>query len=199
VPSLDPIRWCAVAAVFGGALWEAWGGALLLVPGHLYLFWGVVALIVPLLFSVTLVGLYNTLSGWWKVLGGMGLALAGAGLFVALCGSVWAEVLPMADVTPVCAFFAHRGLPPYMLNWILYMSTALVMIGVAVLGVRTLGSWSVVPLVGGLLGWVFYGTDLGSTLGLFVANIASGLLFGLSWVAVGYILWTSRNMPAANL
>jgi hypothetical protein len=56
------VRWYGMAAELGGVLWEAWGGALLLVPGHLYLLWGVVALIVPLLFSVALVGLYTTLS-----------------------------------------------------------------------------------------------------------------------------------------
>ncbi len=94
--------------MMGGTLWEAWGGALLLVPGHLYLFWGFVALIVPLLFSVALVGLYTTLTGWLTLVGGKGLALAGMGSFVALCESMWAEVLPMADVTPVCVSTLRR-------------------------------------------------------------------------------------------
>jgi hypothetical protein len=178
-----------VAAVLGGVLWEAWGGALLLMPGHFSYFGSFAALVVPLLFSVALVGLYTTLSGWWKLLGGMGLVLAGAGLFVALCGSVWAELLPMADVTPVCFYFAERGLLQYVLNWVPDLCTALVVIGAAVLGAKALGRWSVVPLAGGLFGWVFYVTDFGRTLALFLANIAFGLLFGLSWVGLGYVLW----------
>jgi hypothetical protein len=192
------IRWSGAAAVLGGALWEAWGGALLLVPGHLYRFWGIVALIVPLLFSVALVGLYTTLTGRWKVLGGMGLVLTGAGLFVALCGSVWAELLPVADVTPACVYFAGKGLPQYMLDWASYLCAALVVIGVAVLRAMTLGRWSVVPLVVSLIGWVFYVTDFGSTVGLIIANIVFGLLFGLSWVVLGYVLWTRRSMPAGQ-
>jgi len=184
--------------MLGGTLWEVWGGALFLVPGHLYLFWGFVALIVPLLFSVALVGLCTTLRGWWRVLGGTGLALAGAGLFVAFCGSVWAQVLPMADVTPVCAYFAERGVTLYMLDWVFGLSTALVVIGVAVLGEKTLGRWSVAPLTGGLFGWACYVTDFGSTPGLFLAYIAFSLLFGLGWVVLGLRLWTGRGMLVGN-
>jgi hypothetical protein len=198
VTSSRLIRWCGIAGVFGGVLWEAWGGALLLVPGHLYRVWGFVALIVPLLFSVALGGLYTTLTGRWKVIGGTGLVLAVAGLFVALCGSVWAKVLPVADVTPVCVYFARRGLPQYMLGWVSYLSTASVVVGLAVLRAKALGRWSVVPLVVGLIGGVFYVTDFGSTVGLLLANIVFGLLFGLSWVLLGYVLWSCRGMPARH-
>ncbi|HSL01868.1 MAG TPA: hypothetical protein VK869_16140 [Rubrobacteraceae bacterium] len=171
---------------------------MLLVPGHLYLVWSVVALVVPLLFSVALVGLYTMLRGWWKVLGGMGLVLAGTGLFVALCGSVWGRVLPVADVASVCGFLGEKGVPTYMLDWVTYPCTALLTIGVAVLRLRTLGRWSAVPLVGGLFGWIFYVTDFGSARGMIVVNIVFASLFGLSWVALGCILWTRRRTPRGN-
>jgi hypothetical protein len=74
----------------------------------------------------------------------------------------------------------------------------LVVIGVAVLGEKTLGRWSVVPLAGGLFGWACYATDFGSTPGLFLAYIAFSLLFGLGWVVLGLLLWTWSGMVVGN-
>ncbi len=69
MPSSASIRRCgAAASVSGGALWEVWGAARLLVPGHIFYLWAFVALVVPLLFSVALVGLFTTLTGRQKVL-----------------------------------------------------------------------------------------------------------------------------------
>lgn len=182
-------RLCGLAAVAGGALWEAWGGALFLMPGRFYYFGSIAALVVPLLFSVVLIGLYATLSGWQRLVGGIGLIVAVAGSFVAFCGSIWSVVLPAADVTPVCFYLAERGLPQHVLNWVPDLCTALVVVGAAVLSARALGRWSAVPLIGGLVGWAFYVTDFGSTAGLLLANIAFGVLFGLSWVGLGCLLW----------
>jgi len=145
-------RWCGLAAVAGGALWEAWGGALLLMPGRFYYFGSIAALVVPLLFSVVLIGLYATLPGWQRVLGGTGLILTGVGSFVAFCGSIWAAVLPVADVTPVCSYLAERGLPQHVLHWVPDLCTALVVVGAAVLSAKALGRGSTVPVVGGLVG-----------------------------------------------
>lgn len=184
------VRSCGVAAVLGGALWQLWGGALFLVPGPVHRVWLFVALIVPLLFSVALVGLYATLTGWWKILGGIGLVLAGTGLLFSLCWSVWGQVLPMADVKPVCSYFVERGLPQYLLSWVAYFCAALVLMGLAVLRARALGPWSVVPLTGGFLGCAFYVTDFASTGGLLLVHVAFGVLFGLSWMVLGYTLWT---------
>jgi hypothetical protein len=182
------VRCCGAAAVSGGVLWEVWGASTLLVPGHIFYLWAWVGLGVPLLFSVALVGLYTTLTGRQRVLGGTGLLLAGMGLFVASCWSMWAVVVPIADVTFVCVYLEEKGLPQYRL-WIPCMCTALMALGLGVSRAKALGRWSLLPLLGGAVGWLSYATDFGSTFGLFLANLVSFVLFGLSWVALGYVLW----------
>jgi hypothetical protein len=112
---------------------------------------------------------------------------------------MWAVVLPVPDVTPVCFYLAERGMPQHLLNWVPDICTALIGVGAAVLSAKALGRWSVVPLVGGLGGWAFYVTDFGSTVGLFIANIAFGVLFGLSWVGLGYILWQQGGQQVTGL
>jgi hypothetical protein len=183
------VRCCGAAAMLGGVLWEVWGAAALLVPGHIFYLWAWVGLGVPLLFSVALVGLYTTLTGRQRVLGGTGLLLAGTGLFVASCRSMWAVVVPIADVTFVCVYLLEKGLPQYLLNWIPCMCTALMALGLGVSRAKALGRWSLLPLLGGAIGLISYATDFGSGIGLFLANLVSYVLFGLSWVALGYVLW----------
>jgi hypothetical protein len=183
------VRCCGAAAMLGGVLWEVWGASRLLVPGHIFYLWAFVALGMPLLFSVALVGLYTTLTGRQRVLGGTGLLLAGTGLFVASCWSMWAVVMPIADVTFVCVYLVEKGLPQDLLNWIPCMCTALMALGLGVSMAKALGRWSLLPLLGGAIGWLSYATDFGSTVGLFLANFAFSVLFGLSWVALGYVLW----------
>ncbi len=90
-------------------------------------------------------------------------------------------------------------MPQYLLDWVVYLSTALVVIGIAVSQAKALGHWSVVPLTGGLFGLAFYVTDLGSTIGLLLANIAFGLLFGLSWAGLGYVLWQQERQQVTRL
>jgi hypothetical protein len=183
------VRCCGAAAMLGGVLWEVWGAAALLVPGHIFYLWAFVGLGVPLLFLVALVGLYTTLTGRHRVLGGTGLLLAGTGLVVASCRSMWAVLVPIADVTFVCVYLAEKGLPQYLLNWRPCMCTALMALGLEVSRAKALGRWSLLPLLGGAIGLISYATDFGSGIGLFLANLVSYVLFGLSWVALGYVLW----------
>jgi hypothetical protein len=179
---------CGAAAVAASVLLAGWGGAHILAPGHLYFVDGFCALVVPLLFSVALVGLYTKLTGRQRALGAIGLLLAGVGLFVASCGSVWGVVVPIADVTPVCIYLAERGVPRYLLDWWPYICTALLAMGVGVSNIKALGRWSLLPLAGGAIGWIFYATDSGSTVGLLLANFALGVLFDLCWLVLGLAL-----------
>ncbi len=119
----------------------------------------------------------------------MGLLLAGMGLFVASCGSLWGMVVPIADVTFVCVYLAQKGLPRYLLGWVPLMCTALVALGLGVSRAKALGRWSLLPLLGGAIGLISYAADFGSGIGLFLAYFAFSVLFGLSWVALGYLLW----------
>jgi hypothetical protein len=182
------VRCCGAAAMLGGVLWEVWGAAALLVPGHFFYLWAFVGLGVPLLFSVALVGLYTTLTGRQRVLGGTGLLLAGTGLFVASCWSMWAVVVSIADVTFVCVYLLEKGLPQYLLNWRPCMCTALMALGLGVSRAKALGRWSLLPLLGGAIGLISYAADFGSGIGLFLTDFAFSVLFGLGWVAVDYLL-----------
>ena len=160
--------------------------------------WAFVVLVVPLLFSVALVGLFTTLTGRQKVLGGVGLLLKGMGLFIASCGSLWRMVVPIADVSFVCVYLAQKGVPGYLLGWIPLMCTALVALGLGVSRTKALGRWSLLPLLGGAIGLISYATDFGNTDGLFLAYFAFSVLFGLSWVALGYLLWRPLWHPSCG-
>jgi hypothetical protein len=136
----------------------------------------------PLLFFVALVGLYVRLAGQEKTLGWIGLLFA-------CCGSAWRVVSYFVDIYPLYLSFAETGWPPYLLDWLLYLLTGLTLIGVGVVRAQALGHWSGLPLAGGLAGWVFYVTDFFGTIGLLLVHIMFGVLFGLIWVVLGYVLW----------
>jgi hypothetical protein len=153
-----------------------------------------VLVMMPLLFFVALIGLYVRLAEREKTLGWTGLVFA-------FCGSAWRVVSYFVDVYPLYLYFAEWGWPPYLLDWLLYLLTGLTLIGVGVVRAQALGRWSGLPLAGGLSGWVFYVTDFFGTIGLLLVHITSGVLFGLSWVVLGYVLWIegrSNQRPSVS-
>ena len=153
-----------------------------------------VLVMMPLSFFVALVGLYVRLAEREKTLGWTGLVFAS-------CGSAWRIEPHFVDVYPLYLYFAERGWPPYLLDWLLYLLTGLTLIGVGVVRAQALGRWSGLPLAGGLSGWVFYVTDFFGTIGLLLIHIMSGVLFGLSWVVLGYVLWIegrSNQRPSVS-
>lgn len=199
-----------MGAVLAGVLF-LWGGVSVLAWDYLreaerlafgkravsildFLLQSSVLVVMPLLFFVALVGLYVRLAGQERTLGWIGLVFAS-------CGSAWTIVSYFVDVYPLYLYFKERGSPPYVLDWLLYLLIGLTLIGVGVVRARALGRWSAVPLAGGLSGWIFYVTDHFGTIGSLLVHITTGVLFGLSWVVLGYVLWKverSNQRPSAS-
>lgn len=110
----------------------------------------------------------------WLVMGVAGYAL-GWGLVGAGFGSeaVW-------------AYFAQRGWPHYLSDWLSFM-----LIGLTLLGIGTARSsgpprvTGAVALATGASGWIYDLTDTGAVLEARLVHVGFGLLFGLGWAALG--------------
>jgi hypothetical protein len=177
------IRWGAIAAMIGGALWVVWGLLGRAIPyaasdpsygGLLRLSAGLV-LLAALLTLGGLLGLDALEAASYWNLGRAGFYIAGVGLLAqalaALVLLLGSEALQWL-LTPVGSLAVVVGLALY---------------GAATLRAGVLARWCgwalvVVPAVASFLNSkVFYG------------SIA---LFGVLWVALGYVLWSRRGAPS---
>ena len=137
----------------------------------------VFAFIVPVLFLATVVGLFVLWGNrrgmlWWM---GMGLVLYGfgGGLVVASVGgkAVW-------------VYFAQRGWPHYLAEWLLFMLTGLTLLGIA--AARSGPSRGAALVIAtGAFGLVYCVTDSGAVLETRPVHVGFGLLFSLGWIASG--------------
>ncbi len=177
------VRASALAAVLGGLLWDA---------KIIYMiyesnsdrpypkdFTDDLLFVVPLLLLAGLAGLYvhcRGRLGEQENLALVGFILASVGLAGASVSSgLWALGL-VSDVL--------AGL------WggLLFVALGLMMLGGYILQAGLLGRWKVVPLIVGIIGilavamppWNF-------------AGVAAWALFGFTWVALGYVLWSGEG------
>jgi hypothetical protein len=177
------IRWGGIAAMIGGALWVVWGllsraipyaaggpsyGGLLRLSAGLLLF-------AALLTLGGLVGLDALQGGSSRSLGRVGFYTAAVGLLA----QALAAVFLLVGSEALLWLLAPGGSLAVVVGLALY--------GAATLQARVLARWCgwaliVVPPIASLLNSkVFYG------------SIA---LFGVLWVALGYVLWSRRGAPS---
>jgi hypothetical protein len=177
------VRWGAIAAMIGGVLWVVWGLLGRAIPyaagdptysGLLRLSAGLV-LLAALLTLGGLLGLDALEAGSYWNLGRAGFYVAGVGL---LAQALAALVLLMGSEA---------------LEWLLApVGSLAVVVGLALYGVATLRAgvlarwcgWALIvvpPIAAYLNSKVFYG------------SIA---LFGVLWVALGYVLWSRSGRPS---
>ena len=72
--------------------------------------------------------------------------------------------------------------------------TGLTLIGVdAIATAKASGWWDSLPLIMALFGWAYYVTDDYKMLALHPAHVAFGVLFGLSWIVLGYTLLSEKR------
>ncbi len=179
---LNLSRVCGVGAILGGALFVAWGyidtpG----ISGGLGLAVRVLSFVVPTLFLAAVVGLLALRGNEPAILGQMGMVLT-------MYAWGWSLVGAIVGGEAVWAYFAQRGWPHYLTDWLLFM-----LIGLMFVGIATARSG---PLRGGALvlatvvfGWVYYLTDSGAVLAIRSVHVGFGLAFSLGWVALG--IWLS--------
>ena len=174
----------------------------------------VLGVVVPLLIFVGLAGVYTKWrrqAGW---LGETGFALslvgAGRGIYVGVLlgydwyfhiaprGDYWQEgyVAPEgAEDAAVAAVVAEKGWLLMLLEpiWLSVLLAGLTIAGLAAVRTRGLRNWGFLLLIMALFGWVYQFTGVGTIVEARSVHIVFGVLFSLSWVVLGYALWSSRN------
>jgi hypothetical protein len=170
-----------LAAGLGGVLFLVWGyldrdGA----SSYFTAIENTLDSIVPLLFLVGLVGLYARCKGRTGWIGGTGFALSFVG---AVVGILYSSLDIWACCDHVFADLTQRGVPIILLDWLFWLFIGLTIVGIAT--GRKLGwGWGALSLSIVLFGWPYYLTEMG------LGHVVFGILFGLSWVVLGYALWS---------
>jgi len=177
------IRWAAIAAIIGGGLWVVWGVLSREIPyaagGPSY--GGLLRLSAGLLLFAALLTL-GGLVGLDALQGGSSSSLGRVGFYTASVG-----LLAQALAAVFLLFGSEALLWLFVPGGSLAVVAGLALYGAATLQARVLARWCgwaliVVPPIASLLNSkVFYG------------SIA---LFGVLWVALGYVLWSRRGAPS---
>jgi hypothetical protein len=175
----DIIRWASIAAILGGVLWVVWNNLFRVsIEAAGGPFSDALLFLAALLTLAGLMGLHALQRGNYGRIGRVGFYTAAVGL---LAQALAALVLLMGS--EVLENFAQWLVAPVGSLTVL---VGLVLYGAATLQARVLASWCglglivVPPIAFSLNSKVFYG---------------SLALFGVLWVALGYVLWSRRGTP----
>ena len=144
----------------------------------------VLSFIVPALFLAGLAGLYVLCA---KRVG----RFAKTGLVAGLIGSA----MGAAYAVPWSAFATSgSGLAPLawfdtvLVWWLDVLLTGLLLVGIATVGTRAFRGLGVFLLAMGAFGWAYNFTDFGSIAESRLVHVGFGLLFGLSWMGLAFVL-----------
>ena len=100
-----------------------------------------------------------------------------------------------------------------LLDWLFWLLVGLTLVGIATTWRRTVRGWGTLLITIGLFGWVYYITQesfgwahiidftnlVGSTAEVRLIHVTSGVLFSLSWVTLGYALWSRSGAPTRTV
>jgi hypothetical protein len=205
------VGWSGWAAVSAGVLFLVWGyvdreGA----SWYLDLAVLVLSIVVPLLFLVGLAGIYarvyvkgRTQAGWLRLIGFV-ISFAGAAgllttavmnapnLYRWLGERTWAAPPGAQEECGLCLLPKLYLLVNSPLTWLF--------VGLSIVGLTTvrrtevLRNWGLLLLTMAFVGWVYQLTD--DMIGIVEVrsiHVVFGILFSLSWMLLGYALWSSKN------
>jgi hypothetical protein len=147
------------------------------------------AVVVPSLFLAALVGLSVLWRSRLRKLGWIGVGLA-----VYAWG--WSVVRAVVGVDAVWVYFIRRGWPHYLADWLLFMLTALTLVGIATVRSGSSRGIGTLMLATGVFGWVYELTDAGGVLEAESVHLGFGLLFSLGWVVLGMWLLVTKTRRA---
>ena len=206
------VGWSGWASALAGVLFAVWGYV-----DREEKFWYldipviVLGVVVPLLVFVGLTGVYTRWRGQAGWLGGTGFALslvgAGQGIYagvinsytiyvqIASTGDYWQEGRTLPEGNNEAAAVAQQGwlLMTLWSSWLGLLLAGLTIAGLAAVRTRGLRGWGLLLLIMALFGWVYQFTGVGTPVEAHSIHIVFGVLFSLSWVVLGYALWSSRN------
>lgn len=174
----DIIRWGGIAAMLGGVLWVVWSNLFRVsVEAAGGPFADGLLLLAALLTLAGLVGLHALQGGRYGRMGRAGFYTAAVGLFVQALAAL--VLLIGSEATFLQWLVAPVGSLTVLVGLVLY--------GAATLQARVLAPWCglglivIPPIAFYMNSRVFYG----------------GLaLYGVLWVALGYVLWSRRGTAA---
>ena len=187
------LRTGALGAIAGGLLFAVWGYVHQdNAPLYFNAIAHILAGIVPALFMVGLATL-------WTRCAGRATRLVHTGIIVAFIGSALGVSRSLVDIA-VPSFYPHNALSVRALIvldvWTLTLFVGLLLVGVALVGTRTLRVLGALLLAMGSFGLAYRFTDNGAIFEARLVHVGLGTLFSLGWVAVGLALWKKdRSQP----
>lgn len=182
--SSDLVRWGGLAAMLAGVAFVVMSLLGLVVPegppgSFSDILGSVVFLVALLLLLAGLVGFHTLQKGNYGRIGR-------AGFYTVIVGASAQIVATLVGLTGSTAleFLDFLGLIGVLVGFALY--------GAATLQARVLPRWCGIGFIVGLPVWliisVVFGEEYGGALG--------GIMFGLLWLALGYVLWSRREVSA---
>ena len=187
-----------MAAAFSGVLFALWGyvdreGA----PWYLDLAVIFLSIIVPLLFMVGLAGVYASCVPQASRLGVIGFVVGfGAAGWDVVAGIISAPTNygQLGERSWEHCTAQECGLSLLLSNPLTWLLVGLTMIGLSTIRMGMLRHWAYLLAVMALFGWVYQLTDdRTGIVDVRSIHVVFGVLFSLSWMALGYALWSSRN------
>jgi hypothetical protein len=195
------IRSCGVGAISAGTLFAAWGyvDGGFAPSAYLDAALAALAFVVPTLFVVGLAGLYARCARSVSWLGEVGFVLGFVGSaagamrgFEDLIDWYDAHLLGYTNSTA-----SGLLLNPWI-DWLPLLFVGLSLVGIVTVRTETLGAVRALPLAMGAFGWAYLFTDSGGAVETRLGHVVFGVLFSLSWVALGGMLWDQGGARATE-
>src|SRR5215204_1307771 len=189
IPLSTLLGWSGWAAVSSGVLFLVWGyldreGA----PWYLDLAVLMLNIIVPLLFLVGLMGVYikcRTQAGWLTIIG----VVLVPTLYRQLGERNW-----VYGVGQECAFCLLQKLSLLLNSPLTWLLVGLTIVSLTILRKEVLRDWGFLLVAMVLFGWVYQLTDdWTGIVDVRSVHVVFGILFSLSWMLVGFALWSTKN------
>ena len=187
--------------MLGGALFVTWG----YLHGNIALSSlgpTVAAAMDFLINTLLLVGLGGLCTWWWEGrtdwLGAGGFVVGFAGAALSVTHSIHALISESgtAELAPWYVYvLATTGLPPKVFSWFPTVPIGMAIVGIGSIRTEALGGWGFLPLVVGLSGEAYKLTDSGGVFRMGNAHLVIGVVYGLSWVLLGCLIWPKRSGP----
>jgi hypothetical protein len=167
--SLDVIRWGGVAAMLGGVVFVV-NGLLGLINKHAQ-YLDVIFVVALLLVIVGLVGFHTLQKGNYGRIGRAG--------FYTVVIATLAQILGLVVLI----------LGSAVLEWLIPIGSLAVLVGFVLYGAATLQA-KVLPR------WCGIGFIIGLPVTIALGEVWGFVVFGLLWLALGYVLWSKRGTAA---
>ena len=154
-------------------------------------------IVVPLLFMVGLAGVYakcRAQVGWPGVIGFVvGFGAAGWGTVAGVISAPTTYARLGESSWEHCTAL-ECGLPLLLNSSLTWLLVGLSVVGLSTIRKGRLRYWARLLLTVALFGWIYQLTDdKTGIVDVRSVHVAFGVLFSLSWVVLGYALWSSKT------